>query len=313
MAEDNIAIIKLIRDELETRDKYLTFAQEQIQKDRTFYKHLLTACGTVLSLMTVAGSIFFYRSVSDMRTDIKNSMETALSLANNRLNAEVDRSKFQVDRSLTALDSTMNSRVQQRVASELTPDRINESVDAYTRNRLDRSVSSAIFDTERKLHIETETARVLNLIVSARIQDRDAYDQLLDIAFEGAPGSELPVLRQRAIREVRSISNQPMPTELPGYTSEESKLTPKFPEGTPALSRKAYDDGLRSNNDPVRWYVLKTYSGATPEYTPFLLYVVETEPHLQVLRLALDSLARGANMPTPRLVDYRSFVKKIQR
>jgi hypothetical protein len=45
---DSAEITKLVRNELDRYNKYLEFAQGQIDKDRNFYKHLYTIAAALL-------------------------------------------------------------------------------------------------------------------------------------------------------------------------------------------------------------------------------------------------------------------------
>ena len=59
-AVDTAAIGKLVREELDRNNKYLEFAQAQIEKDRSFYKHLYTYAMAFLAFMIVVAGIFSY-------------------------------------------------------------------------------------------------------------------------------------------------------------------------------------------------------------------------------------------------------------
>jgi hypothetical protein len=53
-----VEIRNLIREELDRNNTYLTFAQNQIDKDRTFYKYLFTLTGTLISALVIVGVSF---------------------------------------------------------------------------------------------------------------------------------------------------------------------------------------------------------------------------------------------------------------
>lgn len=122
---------KLIRDELDLRDKYMTFAQGQIEKDRSFYKYLYSFAAGFIALMVVVAGIFSYTSVSQMRTEMKASIEQATKTAVNQLeeqaaqnlknvleaaNTQISTQLKQYSASLT--NSQNATRTQERLATE---------------------------------------------------------------------------------------------------------------------------------------------------------------------------------------------------
>ena len=65
-APDAVAIRGLIREELDRNNKYLEFAQGQIEKDRNFYKHLYQIAAAFIVFMVGVAGFFQYTSVSQM-------------------------------------------------------------------------------------------------------------------------------------------------------------------------------------------------------------------------------------------------------
>src|SRR5262245_55149174 len=61
---------------IDRNNNYLVFAQKQIEQDRSFFKHLLSLA---LGLFGLAG-LLFWNSTSQMRTEMKNSLETELKI-----------------------------------------------------------------------------------------------------------------------------------------------------------------------------------------------------------------------------------------
>jgi hypothetical protein len=83
---DVAAIAKVVREELDRNKNYLQFAQEQIEKDRSFYKHLYSYAVGFLGFMVLVAGFFQYTSVGQMRSDMKASVD-----------AESDREKAEID------------------------------------------------------------------------------------------------------------------------------------------------------------------------------------------------------------------------
>jgi len=95
---------KLVREELDLHDKYIQFVQGQIEKDRAFYKHLYAfAAGFIAFMITVAG-VFSYTSVSQMRSEMKASIEQATKTA-------VEQLKDQTAQNLKTVVETANAQV----------------------------------------------------------------------------------------------------------------------------------------------------------------------------------------------------------
>src|SRR3954471_4164694 len=82
-----------IKEELDRNNSYLKFAQEQIEKDRSFYKHLATV---LLVIVTVAG-YFTATSVSQLRADMEKSFEAELVKLHAEAGAATTESKRKVD------------------------------------------------------------------------------------------------------------------------------------------------------------------------------------------------------------------------
>src|ERR1700730_6497183 len=98
MAEDNqpldaSAVGKIVREELDRNNKYLEFAQGQIENDRAFYKHLYAYAAGFLAFMVAVAGIFSYTSVGQMRSDMKASVDA--ELARDKAELEATKSETQ--------------------------------------------------------------------------------------------------------------------------------------------------------------------------------------------------------------------------
>uniref|UniRef100_Q01RH9 Uncharacterized protein n=1 Tax=Solibacter usitatus (strain Ellin6076) TaxID=234267 RepID=Q01RH9_SOLUE len=100
-----------IREELDRNQKYLEFAQNQIGKDREFYRHLITAAGVLFVIF----GYFTYQNTKDMRSDIKNSANATLAAVQigvqNRINTE-----FQSENIAALIRSVTKERVDKQAA-----------------------------------------------------------------------------------------------------------------------------------------------------------------------------------------------------
>src|SRR5947209_5587232 len=103
-----------IKEELDRNNKYLEFAQGQIEKDRSFYKYLATVAGTALFLILSAAGYFAATSVSQMRSDMEKSLQSELVKLNAEAGAATIESKLKVDNEL----ANVRSEVQKKIDNE---------------------------------------------------------------------------------------------------------------------------------------------------------------------------------------------------
>lgn len=149
---DAAAIGKLIREELDRSNKYLEFAQGQIEKDRSFYKHLYVFAGAFIAFMVTVAGYFQYTSVSQIRTDMKASVA-----------AELDRNKAEIA-ALRAQALTASAEAQTTVSRELAnvrievQKRIDNEFQSENIGGLVRSVAKDRTEKELAGIIRSETA-----------------------------------------------------------------------------------------------------------------------------------------------------------
>jgi hypothetical protein len=104
---DATQISHVIQQELDRSNKYLEFAQGQITKDREFYKHLYSYAFAFIAFMVLVAGLFQYSNVSQMRNDMKASVD-----------AQIDKSKAEIE-AIRAQATTANLEAQATVAREL--------------------------------------------------------------------------------------------------------------------------------------------------------------------------------------------------
>lgn len=137
-ALDAAAIANLIRQEVDRNNAYLTFAQEQINKDRNFYKYLYSYTGGFIALLILVAGMFTYNSVGQMRTDIRESV--AAELERNR--AEIAALRAQATAGTAEAQATVNrelagvrTEVQKRIDTEFQSDNITALVQKAAKER----------------------------------------------------------------------------------------------------------------------------------------------------------------------------------
>jgi hypothetical protein len=115
------AVSKIVREEIERSNKYLEFAQGQIAKDRSFYKHLYAFSGGFLVSMVAAAGYLQYSSVSQMRTDFRTSYETERNREKEALEALLadDQKKVQDMQTMIAHEvSKLQSEMAQNMEAQ---------------------------------------------------------------------------------------------------------------------------------------------------------------------------------------------------
>lgn len=140
VALDIAAIGKVVRDELDRQNKYLEFAQGQIEKDRSFYKHLYTyAVAFVVFMVAVAGSVS-YTSVSQMRTDMQTSVESERAA----LRAQAEATSIEAQATVKGELANVRTEVQKRIDTEFQSDNIAGLVGSAAKERTEKELSGII-------------------------------------------------------------------------------------------------------------------------------------------------------------------------
>ena len=134
------AVTQLIRDELDRNNRYLEFAQGQIEKDRSFYKYLYAGAGGFLAFMIAVAGFFSYTSVSQMRQDMKASVDAELVAL--RAQAEATRSQAQttVNREL----ANVHTEVQNRIDTEFRSENIASLIASAAKERTNTELTGII-------------------------------------------------------------------------------------------------------------------------------------------------------------------------
>jgi hypothetical protein len=140
-------IAALIREEIDRSNKYLEFAQGQINQDRSFYKHLYTFTGAFIALLIAIAGYFQYASVTKMRSDIKSSVDSELD----RNRAEIAALRAQADATGVEAQATVQkelanvlTEVQARIESEFRTENITALENAAAKNRTEKELTTTI-------------------------------------------------------------------------------------------------------------------------------------------------------------------------
>lgn len=140
-------IARIVREELDRNNKYLEFAQTQISQDRGFYKHLYTYTGAFIALMVGVAGYFQYASVSQMRSDMKASVDSELE--RNRaeiaaLRAQADAAGAEAQATVAKQLADVRTEVQKRIEAEFQTENIAAMVNTAAKSRTEQEFASAI-------------------------------------------------------------------------------------------------------------------------------------------------------------------------
>jgi hypothetical protein len=144
---DAADIGKLIREELDRHDRYLEFAQGQIEKDRGFYRYLYGFAAGFIALMVLVAGFFQYTSVNQMRTDMKASVDAELE----RNKAEIAALRAQAAQASAEAQATVSrelanvrTEVQRRIDTEFQGENIKTQIAAAAKERTEKELTGVI-------------------------------------------------------------------------------------------------------------------------------------------------------------------------
>jgi len=169
-ALDIATIGKLVREELDRNNMYLKFAQEQIEKDRSFYKHLYTWAGAFLTLMVAVAGIFSYTSVNQMRTDMKASVDAELVVLRAQAKAATEEAQTTVKQELANVRTEVQKRIDTefrneniaslvaRAAKERTNDELNVIIRSETSAQVAKGIQEQGPEIQRIVEDQTREA-----------------------------------------------------------------------------------------------------------------------------------------------------------
>jgi hypothetical protein len=138
------AIEKVVREELDRNNKYLEFAQKQIETDRGFYKHLYTYAVAFLVFMIAVAGFFSYTSVSQMRADMKASVDAELAALRAQATAASSEAKSTVGRELANVRTEVQKRIDTEFRGENIATLVAQTAKAFTERELNKIITSEV-------------------------------------------------------------------------------------------------------------------------------------------------------------------------
>jgi preprotein translocase subunit SecF len=144
---DATEITKLVRDELDRYNKYLEFAQGQIDKDRSFFKHLYTLAAAFIAVLVAAAGFFSYSSVSQMRADMKASVDAELERDKREITSLTSAGKDAVNEAKTKTTQEMENvrvEVKKEIDKEFRSDNVADLVRSSAKERTEQELEQVI-------------------------------------------------------------------------------------------------------------------------------------------------------------------------
>jgi hypothetical protein len=315
LSHDSIEMRRLIREELDRNNRYLTFAQEQINKDRAFYKHLFTWAGSLISVLVIVAGVFHYNSVTQMRADMKAAVDAAIAEAKSTVNAELANVRTEVQkrvdtefksenivalvrdvakgktekeleniiRSETSAQVKKGIEAQTAVIRKTVEDQTRKAVDALqpsigtaVMKATEDQVKKAVVPIEKQMGGYDQMIRIGNLATLARNDDRRAFDYLIQVASGKMPESSNAEIRRLADSTAAAVITE----KVSGL-----QLSMQFKEKQTAEAMKKF---MLSTNRNEREAALDNYPAEDTSILPLLIQIIEKDDSISVTHRAVQ-------------------------
>jgi hypothetical protein len=198
-ALDAAAIGKLVREEVELKDKYFEFAQAQMEKDRGFFKHLYTYTAAFLLILVAFATFISFNSINQMRTEMKASLDAELAVLRAQAAAASSEAKATVNGEL----ATVRTEVQKRIDTEFRSDNISRLIASAAKERTDIELAGIIRSetaTQVAKGIQDQSPAIQK---SVEGQTRDAV-QALQPTIAGIINGELETQVKKSVAPVEA-------------------------------------------------------------------------------------------------------------
>ena len=311
---DAVEIRRLIREELDRNNAYLTFVQTQIDKDRAFYKHLFRLTGSLISVLVIVAGVFHYNSVTQMRADMKAAVDAAITEAKTTVTTELANVRTEVQKRVDTefkseniialvkdvakgktekeLESIIRSETsaQVRKGIEAQSPVIRKTVEDQTRRAVDAlqpsigtavgkateaQVKKAVIPIENQMSGYGQMIRIGNLATLARNDDRRAFDYLMQVALGKMPESTNADIRKLADSTVTAVITE---------KTSGLQLATQFKEKqTPEAMKKFMLSSIRDE----RQAALDNYPQEDKSILPLLVQLIQKDDSISVANKAV--------------------------
>ncbi len=311
---DALEIRRLIREELDRNNSYLTFAQTQINQDRIFYKHLFTFTSALIGVLVVVAGVFHYNSVTQMRADMKASVDAAIAEAKSTVTTELANvrsevqkrvdTEFKSENIITLVRDVAKSKTEKELESIIrseTSAQVKKGIDAQTpvirktvedqtlkavdalqpsigtavAKSTEDHVKKAVIPIENQMSGYGQMIRIGNLATLARNDDRRAFDYLIQVASGKMPESANPDIRKLADSTAAAVITEKMSGLVLGMQFKEKQ--------TPEAMKKF----MLSPNRGEREAALDNYPAEDKTILPLLVQLIEKDDSISVAHKAV--------------------------
>jgi hypothetical protein len=138
---------RLVEQRLEKERTWLSFTQEQADKDRAFFRHLFNSVTGFIAALVAVTSFFTYHSVDQMREDIKSSLSVQIKnseLQLQQMRGEVASATSDMKaQTRQELDNT-HVEVRKRIDEEFRSEQIDALVRSVAKERTEKELANII-------------------------------------------------------------------------------------------------------------------------------------------------------------------------
>ena len=311
-------VAQFVQAEISRNNLYLTFAQEQISKDRDFYKYLVTCAAVIAAVL----GIFSYASLRDFRLDLKDqgvqSLDSFKRAAQNELDKSVDKIRDEVT---ARIDHEFKKDVISDIISDQVAKKTDNFLDANIRNETISQVDNAI-RKERPVILDTVKKTAREEVISMRKVIGDAATDAVkrEVELVVSPvRSEMDKLKESARLQYLLIRADTMDTatmeelydyvsgaKLSNYDSAEKLRIARALSGigynidmhfdpyvriSPPTDKKPTKDTIANGRySSERMEALRAYPVTSEDYIEVLIGVIQNDDHVLAVRFAIDRL-----------------------
>ena len=311
---DAAEIANLVRDEIGLRDKYLEFAQGQIEKDRSYFNHLYKIAAAFLGFMILIASAFSYKSVADMRAEMRASVNDMRAEVKNTTNQELVSARAEVQnrisdefrgqninilvanaaKELTGKElkkiilADVSARVEssvkeqrpeiQKVVEEQTKAAVialQPTISAAVDKATQKQVNDSVTPIQKKMATYGELIQIGTFVTLARSDNRKAFDYLIQVADGDKPESANPDVRNLAQSTTQSIISEKIDGLQTGQSVEENQ--------TPETIKKLIFSTIAIEREAS----LDNYPQDDNSVLPILVDLIKSDPSITVLYKAV--------------------------
>jgi uncharacterized protein (UPF0333 family) len=296
---DVATVTKLIREALDQNDKYFEFAQNQIDKDREYFKFMYQVTIGFLLLVIIGGTYFIISAANDFKNNIEIEAQSTIKQAiasvheevadrindefkNGNMNATLvaaikehtgDEIKTTIFSEVTKALEAQRPIVQKAIddqAQEVVA-KVEPSVRASMDSMTEEQIKSAIAPVQARMDALCDILKIGNTVILARNGDRPAFDELLKITQEETPdnkNTQAHILAQSTVKAITTEKQSTLPT----------RLTFKELHTPEELKKLMFDENVTN-----REAAIDNYPEDDKTIIPLLVTIIKTDNNLDML------------------------------